>query len=430
MPRLASSLPPMHPRPRLRARHALLLAAVVGVAIPASVWAHDFWLVPNAFTIAPGEVLEVRGQTSSAFPTSESAVATARVAEARLVGATSSVVIRDLSTSGNSLVLRHRPAVAGQYVVAATLRPRSVRETAAGFRRYLELEGAPEAAARYEREGRLPTRDSVTRRYAKYAKALVHVGRGGAPAFARTVGHPLEFVPLNDPLSLHDGDTLRVRLLYHGRPLSGAKVHAGAAPIGGVVAGEQSTTADAQGVVAVALTGGRLWNVRAIHVVPASTGSGADWDAHWASLVFATGGPQAALPATPDASDSASVAGVVHAFHRAIDAGDSLGAMAFLAPDAEVLESGGIEDRAEFRAHHLAADIEFARAVKAVRGALRVTVQGDVAWTSGASTSTGTYRGRAINSAGAESMVLTRGADGQWRIRSIHWSSRTRRQAP
>ena len=137
-------------------------------------------------------------------------------------------------------------------------------------------------------------------------------------------------------------------------------------------------------------------------------------------------GAQAAATAP---GDSAAVAAVVSAFHAAMERGDSLGAMAMLAPDVEVLESGGIEDRAEFRAHHLAADIEFARAVKQVRGVLRVKVQGGVAWTSATSTSTGTFRGREINSSGAESMVLVRAADGRWLISSIHWSSRSRRPA-
>lgn len=122
-----------------------------------------------------------------------------------------------------------------------------------------------------------------------------------------------------------------------------------------------------------------------------------------------------------------SAAAVVSAFHAAMERRDSLAAMALLAPDVEVLESGGLEDRAEFRADHLAADIEFAQAVKQVRGAIRVKVSGDAAWTSATSTSTGTFRGREINSSGAESIVLTRSADGRWLIRGIHWSSRTRR---
>jgi ketosteroid isomerase-like protein len=121
------------------------------------------------------------------------------------------------------------------------------------------------------------------------------------------------------------------------------------------------------------------------------------------------------------------VASTIHRFHAALAAGDSAGAMALLAPDVEVLESGERETRAEYRAHHLAADIEFARAVRSERGPVRVRVRGDVAWATTTSTTRGHFRGRAINSAGAELMVLVRTPAG-WRITAIHWSSHRRSQ--
>jgi ketosteroid isomerase-like protein len=91
-----------------------------------------------------------------------------------------------------------------------------------------------------------------------------------------------------------------------------------------------------------------------------------------------------------------------------------------------VLESGGVESRDEYRSHHLAGDIEFAKAVPRTRAAIKVTVAGDVAWATSTSITQGEFRGRAINSSGAELMVLTRTGSG-WLIRSIHWSSRARR---
>ena len=272
--------------------------ALLGAAAVAE--AHDFWLVPNAFTNAPGQQIVIRGQTSSRFPTSESAVATDRVASAHLLGASSAERIDDLSTSETSLVLRHRPTTAGQRVVAVELFPRSMRESAASFRRYLELEGAPEALARVDREGLLRGRDSVTRRYAKYAKTVVEIGTNGPRAFVRIAGHPLEFIPQADPTRLRAGDTLRVRLLYHGQPLVGIRVHsdvvdsAGSPPAAtgatqGTAASTASTTdyvTDADGLIRVPITRAGLWNVRTIHIVQADAASGADWDAHWATLVF------------------------------------------------------------------------------------------------------------------------------------------------
>lgn len=126
--------------------------------------------------------------------------------------------------------------------------------------------------------------------------------------------------------------------------------------------------------------------------------------------------------------DSAAVARTVQAFHDALVRGDSAAALRLLAPDVVVLESGGRESLGEYRAHHLPGDIQFAQAVPSQRGPVQIDVLGDVAWASSASTTQGTYRDRAINSAGVELMVLSRVGTG-WMIRAIHWSSRNRRAA-
>ena len=394
-----------------------LLAVLVAASIAD---AHDFWLVPNAFAIAEGGTIEVRGQTSSKFPTSESAVTPDRLTDARVVGSSEDVRIAQVSTSGQSLVLRHRPSGPGQRIVAVSIAPRSVRSSGPGLKRYIELEGNPALAARYEREGLLPKTDSITRRYAKYAKTFVQVGNGGASVFSRVIGQPLEFVPLTDPAGLRAGDTLSIRLIYMGQPLAEAHVHAGMAQEGRDPQ-DLSLDTDAQGVVKVPLPTAGLWNVRTLHVVPATRGSGADWDSHFATLVFsARGDPRVA-------SDSTAVIDVVERYHASLAQGDSATALRLLASDALILESGGSESRDEYRSHHLPADIAFAAAVRAQRSVTRVVVRGDMAWVASSSTSQGEFRGRTINSAGAELMVLSRTADG-WRISAIHWSSRNRRQ--
>ena len=136
--------------------------------------------------------------------------------------------------------------------------------------------------------------------------------------------------------------------------------------------------------------------------------------------------PALAGPALAQANgDSAAVVTVVDGYHRALAEGDSSAVLALLADDAVIIESGSIESRQEYRSHHLPADIAFARAVKGTRSPVQVAVRGDVAWTTGTSTTRGSYRGKAVNSSGAELMVLTRAGD-SWKISAIHWSSRNR----
>ena len=129
--------------------------------------------------------------------------------------------------------------------------------------------------------------------------------------------------------------------------------------------------------------------------------------------------------AQSSSADSAAVGGVVASFHAALERGDSAAVIALLAPRAVILESGSAETVAEYRSHHLPADIEFARAVPGVRTPLRITVRGDVAWAAATGTTQGEFKGRAVNSASAELLVLERVA-GAWRITAIHWSSRRR----
>lgn len=58
-------------------------------------------------------------------------------------------------------------------------------------------------------------------------------------------------------------------------------------------------------------------------------------------------------------------------YHAALASGDSLAALALLADDVVVLESGSAESRSEYRSHHLASDIAFAQAVESVRSPVR-----------------------------------------------------------
>lgn len=132
-----------------------------------------------------------------------------------------------------------------------------------------------------------------------------------------------------------------------------------------------------------------------------------------------------AQPRSASAADSAAIVATVERFHSLLVAGDSASVARLLAPDLTVLESGGIENRAEYLGHHLGADMEFAKAVRADRRVIAVRRQGNVAWLVASSSAQGTFRDRPVDSRGAELIVLSRLGSG-WLIRAIHWSSQRR----
>ena len=134
--------------------------------------------------------------------------------------------------------------------------------------------------------------------------------------------------------------------------------------------------------------------------------------------------PMSALAQQPEASaDESAVRAVVEGFKDALAAGDSSAALSYLHPDLVVYEAGHAESLAEYRAGHLAADMEFAAAVETTVLEQGVIVRPEMAlWVSESETK-GEFRDQAIDSHGTETIVLLP-TDAGWKILHVHWSSR------
>lgn len=111
-------------------------------------------------------------------------------------------------------------------------------------------------------------------------------------------------------------------------------------------------------------------------------------------LALATAAPAAEA----SLEESADVVAVVDKFHDALRRGDEKAVMELLAPDALILESGESQTRAEYEREHLAEDIAFASATKTERSPLIIRQEDNVAWTTATSKTTGTFKGRKIDS--------------------------------
>lgn len=148
--------------------------------------------------------------------------------------------------------------------------------------------------------------------------------------------------------------------------------------------------------------------------------------AAWVALATAASAQE---PGAKAASSSLVAAGaiaaaqIVDAFHEALRNGDTKAALALLANDAVIYESGGVErGKAEYAAHHLEADAAFAKAVPS-RTIRRSGASDDaVAWVLTEGRTTGSYRARAVDRVTTETALL-RKVGAQWRITHFHWSS-------
>ena len=117
----------------------------------------------------------------------------------------------------------------------------------------------------------------------KFAKA---VSGPGAP-FSRVLGHDLELVPLSDPALVKPGETLKLRVLFHGKPLPGATVERGDGVTALAETDIPTFTADADGVASVPIVRSGAHLIVVDHrVMPSQTPDQADADLFNATLWF------------------------------------------------------------------------------------------------------------------------------------------------
>jgi ketosteroid isomerase-like protein len=116
-------------------------------------------------------------------------------------------------------------------------------------------------------------------------------------------------------------------------------------------------------------------------------------------------------------------AATVDAFHAALRRGDTKRAAALLGDQVLIFEGGGVErSKAEYAAHHLAADAEFSQAVPSQVTRRAGESDGITAWIASEGRFSGTFHGRKLDRVTAETMVLRR-VGHAWKIVHIHWSS-------
>lgn len=201
-------------------------AAALAVLWAGAAGAHEFWLQPQRFQVAPNVPTPAVLMVGAGEDRERWAAARDRVTSLDVRGPAGR---RDLRAAlrppggASDAVLSY--AGPGLHVVSLTTRNALSVLPAGRFDDYLADSGLGAALAQRTAAGGAgkPGRELYSRR----AKALVRVGGGGPGddvAAVTPVGLTLEIVPERNPYHLAAGEALPVRVLYLGRPLAGATV--------------------------------------------------------------------------------------------------------------------------------------------------------------------------------------------------------------
>jgi uncharacterized GH25 family protein len=204
-----------------------LTALLAATAVAPAAAAHDFWLQPEAFWPAPGITTPFTLQVGHGPYRQRSPIALDRITRFTATGP-DGVAVNLRSRLHPGAAGRDgdvRVAAAGVQVLVLQTDDRAESHLPAlRYNDYLKAEGLTPALALRARTHRTDMDGSEN--YSRQAKALVQVGpAGGSQAqVLKPVGLPLEIVPERSPYAEPRSPTLPVRVLFEGRPLTGALV--------------------------------------------------------------------------------------------------------------------------------------------------------------------------------------------------------------
>jgi uncharacterized GH25 family protein len=258
-----------------------LLAVSILLAASVTISAHDFWLVPKKFRIAPGDSLIILANTGMDFPNSLNAVTPDRIDQFILAGESKKENITEFTVQDKSLVANYSFEIPGTYVIAAALKPKEIKLTGKEFNEYLLADGLPNIYELRKKEGILD-KDAIEY-YSKYPKTIIQVGNKIDESPTKSIGFPIEIVPKVNPYKLKEGDDLEVSVLFQGKPLPNAEIAWSYPGRGEEFAGSIKTDELGKASIPLIKTGPYVIRLTHMEWVKKPTH---EWESYWTSLTF------------------------------------------------------------------------------------------------------------------------------------------------
>lgn len=215
---------------RTRSQVARIALAMSLASFAASVQAHDFWIQPERYRIAPDTPTSLTLQVGHGSDRQRSKIGLRRITRFAAVAADGrSVDLRERLHPSDASNGDFELPVGGYLLVLETDARAQSHLPAIRFNDYLQAEGLTPALQDRQRNGRMQADGSEN--YSRRSKAIVRVGASDAmtPAqwralLSRPLGLPLEIVLDQNPYAQPRPSRLPLRVLYEGRTLAGALV--------------------------------------------------------------------------------------------------------------------------------------------------------------------------------------------------------------
>lgn len=243
--------------------------------------AHEFWLMPKKFQYKLGEEMQLAFMVGENFQgepwdLSRHKVERVEVHQGITVTKLGQFVKPD---KGNNLTYKFNRE--GTHMLAFESNFAFIELAPDTFKTYLEEDGLENIAEERKRTGR--TGERAREFYKRFAKVIVQCGSKLDNSFRRSAGFRYEIFPLANPASLKTGDYLDCQVMWEGKPVPHVMVKVWSYVGNRIFL--QNIYTEKDGTIRFPVSSAGPWMVSSVKMIPSEL-DGADYQSHWASLVF------------------------------------------------------------------------------------------------------------------------------------------------
>jgi len=245
--------------------------------------AHEYWLEPDKFFLAPNELIVVRLFVGEGLKKQEERpFQRSRTAAFSYFSLEAITELKSLMTEAG-LPFYFTGAKPGNYLFAIERKPAYIKIDAQKFEDYLREEGMEYIIDERKKLGE--SAKEGRERYSRFIKMMLQVGESRDTVFKRLAGSKLEISAKENPYAKKIGDTLEFWVTFDKKPLANKTVFADNR--NGEAMASQKLQTDAKGRFKVKLDQKGIWLIRLVVMQRCQKDCAeADWESFWGAYSF------------------------------------------------------------------------------------------------------------------------------------------------
>ena len=266
---------------RIKAMKKIVVAALL-IFIIIAAFAHEYILLASKFKVAKADTLELHLFVADGFNIElERPLQTGITKRFELLSENGNSNLLNGATDGTIPIIKTAVDFEGLALVHMERDYAKITLPTSKFISYLKEDHIENIKVKKD-----AAKLNQTERYTRYIKCLVQSGDIKKDTLYKTVvGHNFEIVLLQNPYTLHHGNTLKAKILFMGKPLTNklitARNRTGSQPVITLTA-----RTDAKGICLFPISRNGDWFIHATHMIACPNKAEADWESFWASYSF------------------------------------------------------------------------------------------------------------------------------------------------